>query len=44
MPGIYRSTFNDGKKEPIFFNPPKLGDPPPTRELIAAFYKSLILL
>ena len=48
MPGIYRSRlstcYKEGKKEPIFFNPTKLGDPPPTTsELIAQLHHSLLL-
>ena len=33
----------EGKKEPNFFHPPKLDDPPPTSELMAPLYHSLLL-
>ena len=33
----------EGNKEPFFFHPPKLGDPPHTRELIDPLYHPLLL-
>ena len=40
---IYQVYAKEGKKEPLFSHPPKLGDSPYTREFIAPLYHPLLL-
>ena len=45
IPGIYLSIYVLRRaRRDLYFDPPKLGDRPPTSELIAPLYHSLLLL